>query len=128
MTDHRHLLDGLWARIDQGVAAEQEKIDAATLSGKSNNKAYVPRLLKLLDEPEGQVRYYALQSLVLGLKKKDEEMRRICMKLLRQDPDEDVRGIAAACAGNISFGSRSPQIFSQLLAELKSPDQPARAK
>lgn len=121
-------LDDLWQQIDKGLAGEQEKVDAAVLSGKSKDHRYVSHLQSLLNDEDGQVRYYALQGLVLGLQQKGDAMGERCWELLRQDPDEDVRGMAAACLGSIYFGTRSYRVFQNLLKELGHPEQSLRAK
>lgn len=121
-------LDLLWRKADEGTATPQDRADAAALAGKSKDQRYVPRLLKLLQDEDAQTRHYALQSLVLDLKQTDQGMQGQCMNLLRRDPDEQVRSMAATCLGNIFFGTRQPWIFHQLLAQLKSPDQPPLAK
>jgi hypothetical protein len=121
-------VNDLWQMIDQGLAGDQEKVDAAALAGKSRDPRHAPRLHRLLDDEDEQVRYYALSSLVLNLQQKDAAMEKRCWKLLQQDPDEDVRGMAAACLGSIYFGTLSARIFRQFLEELKSPEQPLRVK
>ncbi|MDP9121309.1 MAG: hypothetical protein M3O15_08065 [Acidobacteriota bacterium] len=82
-------LDDLWRRIDMGLAGEQERIDAAFSSGTSDDTAYVPKLLGLLEDESGLVRHYALQSLVLDLQQKDDAMRARCWRILREDPSEE---------------------------------------
>ncbi|MFY9824614.1 MAG: hypothetical protein WAM82_24770 [Thermoanaerobaculia bacterium] len=51
-------------------------------------------------------------------------MRERCWQLLREDPDEDVRAMAAACLGSQYFGTKSRQVFRRLVQELKQPEQP----
>lgn len=121
-------LDDIWRKIDLGTADDDLKIAAATLVGKNKFHSFVPRLLRLLEDDEGQVRYYALQSLVLDLQQNSGRIQELCWDLLRHDPDDDVRSLAATCIGKIWFNTGSRQIFRQLLAELKNPDQPALAK
>jgi hypothetical protein len=121
-------LEELWRRIDLGTAEEQEKIDGAVLAGESHDSAFVPRLLSLLTDQSGQARYYALQSLVLDLKQKDDEVRDLCWNLLGKDSDEDVRAMAATCLGSIYLGTRSANAFHQLVRELKDPHQPSSVK
>lgn len=128
MKEKNSSLDDLWQRIDQGLADEQERVEAAVLSGKSKDPRHASRLQPLLDDEDDQVRYYALSALVLNLQQKDAAMGKRCWSLLQQDPDEDVRAMAATCLGSIYFGARSAHIFRQLLAELKSPEQPLRVK
>jgi hypothetical protein len=111
-------LGELCRRIDLGVAEEQEKIEAARLFAKSKDPRNVHYLLDLLDDEAGQVRYYALQSLILDLQQTDDDMRERCWRFLRDDDDEDVRAMAATCLGHIFRGSRSVEAFSLLEAEL----------
>lgn len=121
-------LSELWRRIGLGIAEEQEKIEVASLSGKSKDSRYIPRLLQLLTDKDEQVRYYALQSLVFDLQQTDKVMEDHCWRLLREDPDEDVRAMAAAGLGKIYFASLLPEAFRQLLAELKNPYQSVSVK
>lgn len=121
-------LEILWERIHRGQAEEQEKIDTAVLTGTSGEARFVPHLRALLDDDSSLVRYYALQSLVLDLQQKNAEMAERCWNLLGGDPDESVRGMAAACIGSMHFGRRSIAVFRRLVAELKNPSQPPLAK
>ena len=121
-------LERLWNKIESYLAVVQERIDAAALSGESKDLRYVPKLLYLMDDEDSQVRYFALQSLVLDLQQTDSSMQDLCWSLLRFDSDEDVRRMAAACLGKIFFGTRSNQIFRRLLAELEDPGQPPAVK
>jgi len=116
-------LEELWRRIDSGLADEQEKIDTAVRSGESKQERYIPLLVRLLDDEASQVRYYALQSLVLDLRQKDSFMEARCWQLLKEDPGEEVRGMAAACLGSIYLNKRSAHVFRQLLGELEGMSQ-----
>jgi HEAT repeat protein len=111
MERNGNALDSLWRRVDQGTATPQDRVDAAALAGRSKDQRYVPRLLKLLQEDDAQTRHYALQSLVLDLQQTDQGMQDQRMNLLRRDPDEQVRSMAATCLGNIFVGTRQPWIF-----------------
>lgn len=128
MNDSENDLDLLWRKVHQGIATKQDCVDAAALAGRSGDPAFVPYLQKLIKDADAQVRYYALQSLVIDLQQRDPQMQEHCMYLLRKDPDEQVRSMAATCLGKIFFGTLHSRIFRQLLAELKSPDQPQLAK
>lgn len=126
-----HRADSLgerWRRVDLGVADEQERIDAAWKAGESKDASFTLRLIRLLEDESSQVRYYALQSLVLGLQQVGVEVQDLCWRLLREDPDSEVRGMAAACLGKIFLGSMSLTVFKRLVAELRSANQPGGAK
>lgn len=121
-------LTELWRKIDLGIANEQDKIDVACSAGQAGDVVAIPRLMRLLSDDSAQVRYYALQALVLDLQKTDAEIERHCWRMLREDLDADVRGMAAACLGKIHFANSSYSAFQRLVAELKDPAQPPRAK
>jgi HEAT repeat protein len=116
-------LDALWRRIEAKEANEQERIDAAMESGRSRDSKRVPLLLGLLHDDEGQVRYYALQALVLDLQEVGEAMAEKCWQLLTADEDDDVRSMAATCLGKIHFATDRLEVARRLQIELKSPDQ-----
>lgn len=121
-------LNELWKKVTLGVAREQERIDAAFLSGENKDNGSIPRLLRLLGDDAALVRYYALQSLILDLEQKDDVMRERCWKILREDPDEFVRMMAGTCLGNIYFAVKSRRVFAMFVRELKNPKQPWGAK
>jgi hypothetical protein len=121
-------LEEQWRKIALGLASDQEKIDAAVLTGQRGDRKYVPRLLLLLGDPDGEVRYYALQTLVIDLKQFDKAVEERSWKALCEDQDEDVRSMAATCLGKIYFNSRSRSVFIRLLDQLKAPGQPDSAK
>lgn len=121
-------LERLWEQIALGTASEQQKIDAAWETGRAHANHYRRAVEKLLDDPEGQVRYYALQCLVLDLGQADDEIHTRCWRFLRMDPDEDVRAMASTCLGSLFQGSRSAEAFNSLEAELHSPAQSTYVK
>jgi hypothetical protein len=121
MAANENDLEGMWGQIALGKASEQQKIDAAWETGRARASRYRGAVEKLLEDPEGQVRYYALQCLILDLQQTDNDIQARCWQLLRTDPDEDVRAMASACLGGIFQGSRSTEAFSLLEAELRSP-------
>ena len=118
----------LWDKIERNSASRDERIDAAILAGKLADSSPAPKLLRLLEDEDGEVRYYALTSLVLDLQQTDDLMKQRSWALLREDPDEYVRGMAAACLGKILFNLRSRSVFSDLLAELRGAQQPSLAR
>jgi hypothetical protein len=121
-------LTGLWRKNELGEATAQEKIDAACLAGELHDVDSIPRICSLLQDEEALVRYFAIQTLVLDLKEKSDSMAERCWQLLRNDPDEDVRGMAATCLGSIHFGTNSRTVFDQFHQLLKNPDECAFVK
>lgn len=124
----RDRISRLLHRMVAGEATEQERIDLAADIGELGDVGLLPTLFKLLEDPEGQVRYYALQAAVLDLDQKDETMAERCWQLLASDPDEDVRRMAAACLGATYAGERNPVVFARLLEILKQAREVAFVK
>ncbi len=102
-------------RVVHGLASSQEKIDflflLADVSRDQAPRSVVEALTTDLDE---EVRLYALQTLVLDLKFKDEQSAELCWQALDRDPDDLVRGMGAACLGSIFFGSFRDDIVRRL--------------
>jgi HEAT repeat protein len=120
-------LEGMWEQVALGGASDQQKIHAAWETGLARANRYRRAVENLLDDPEDQVRYYALQCLALDLGQA-ADMQARCWQFLRLDPDEDVRAMAATCLGSIFQGSRSAEAFSSLEAELRNPAQSSYVK
>ena len=117
-----------WREVALGRASEQQKIETASRTGKSKATAFIPQLRELLRDEDPEVRYYALQALVLDLKQKDSEMAGVCWRFLEEDPEKDVRSMAAACLGSIYFGSGDRRVFERLVRVMKDPRQPDYAQ
>ena len=128
MSNNGITLSERWLEIERGFAIAQEKIEAAVLTGECRDRRFTPHLLHLLEDKEDEVRYYALQSLVLDLQVTDDLMQERCWELLREDPDADVRRMAAACLGKIILVRKSLHAFMRLVDELRSSSQPRAAK
>lgn len=118
----------LWARVEEGVADGHEKAEAAWLAGEEKSRTRVAQLLELVRDDDREVRYYALQSLVLDLQQTHSEIEQACWDLLKDDPDEYVRSMAATCLGKIHFASLRSEALGRLVTELKNPTQPSLAK
>lgn len=101
----------LWGLVAQGSASPQERLDAAWMAGELGERSLLPRVKALLEDEDGQVRYYALQALVIDLGERTPEMTEVSWKLLETDPDEDVQSMAASCLSSIYFGQRKKEIF-----------------
>lgn len=123
MVDNENDLRRMWEQVALGDASDQQKIDAAWETGRARANRYRKAVEQLLDDPEEQVRYYALQCLVLDLGQADDTMKARCWQFLRLDPDEDVRAMAASCLGSLYQGSRSVEAFNSLEIELHSQAQ-----
>jgi HEAT repeat protein len=128
MTANENELGSMWEQVALGGVSDQEKIHAAWETGLARANRYRRDVENLLDDPEDQVRYYALQCLVLDLGQEDDDMQARCWQFLRLDPDEDVRAMAATCLGSIFQGSRSAEAFNSLEAELRNPAQSSYVK
>lgn len=113
-----------WREVELGRASAQEKIDLACQTAEAGATRFISQLRELLRDEDSEVRYYALQSLVLDLKQKGSDMASICWELLEEDPDEDVRSMATACLGSIYFGSRDRRVFRKLTTIAKDSKQP----
>lgn len=112
-----------WRAVSLGQASEQQRIELAIRTGRSKASAFVPQLRKLLRDEDPEVRFYALQALVLNLKQKDSQMAEVCWRFLEEDPDEDVRSMAIDCLGSIHFGSGDRRAFERLVRVMKDPTQ-----
>lgn len=112
-----------WRDVGLGRASDQEKIDLACETAEAAATAFIPQLRELLRDADSEVRYYALQALVLDLKQKGSDMAGICWGFLEEDPDEDVRSMATACLGSIYFGSGDRRAFERLVSVMKDPRQ-----
>ncbi|HEV7669328.1 MAG TPA: HEAT repeat domain-containing protein [Thermoanaerobaculia bacterium] len=115
-------------RVAAGKASEQEKIDFLFDWGRESRKG--PRVL--LEELTGdecwEVRYYALQTMVLDLKIKDPSSADLCWAALEQDPDESVKGMAAGCLGSIYFNSYRKDVARRLKRAFDEPSLDAGIK
>lgn len=117
-----------WRSVALGKAGSQEKIDLAWESGESKASEFAPQLRHLLRDHNEEVRYYALQALVLELREHDPEIQEVCWRLLEEDGDDDVRSMAARCLGRILSGSGDRETFSRLVQILKDQSQPSRVQ
>lgn len=117
-----------WRRVQLGQASEQERIDAAFLTADQQARAFVPELKALLADESENVRYFALQALVLELKERTSEVAETCWCLLEADPDEDVRHMAAAGLGSIYFGQKRRDVFQRFAGQLRDEMQTGHVK
>lgn len=118
------VLAGLWQRIDEGSATDEERADAALLAGKLARAEDRPRLEALLGDDYSEVRKYALAALVLHFDDLSFAMETRCWETLEADPDEEVRSSAAMCLGKILWARPSLTAFKRLAAQLKESGQP----
>ncbi len=116
----REKLEELWKLVDSGRSSSQDRIDAVTLAGRLGDRAAVPRVWRLTADEDEEVRYYALQTLVLDLRAKTGETADLCWRLLERDRDEDVQSMAAACLGSIFLGTNRVDVFQRLAEKLRS--------
>jgi len=91
--------------IGEGQASPQDRLEAVSLIGSLEDASYVTLVRKLLEDDDSEVRYHALQTLVLDLDQKDGESATFCWKMV-SDQDEYVGSMAATCLGSIHSGTR----------------------
>lgn len=120
MSDQARELATLWKKLDAGQGSDQDKVDAAILAGKLEDRASVQRLQALLEDPYEEARYYALSALVHGIGHRDAAMKATCWRMLAEDPDPYVRMKAAGCLGSFYFGSDDLEAFERLKRVLQS--------
>lgn len=121
-------LEELWKLLDAGRSTPQDRIDAVCLAGTLRDSSAIPRVWRLTRDEDEEVRYYALQTLVLDLKVKTSEAADLCWRLLEKDPDEDVQSMAAACLGSIFFGTDRVDVFQRLRRHLAGEAMPLLVK
>jgi vesicle coat complex subunit len=109
-------------KVTLGQATDQEKVDFAALAGRLASSVHVPLLLRLLGDEDSEVRYYALQSLVLDRLQADGEMLDRCWQILERDEDEYVRRMAASGIGSILAGSNDLAAFDRLKKMMQATD------
>jgi HEAT repeat protein len=119
-------LELLWRNIADGAAPVQSKIDAAWVTGEMRAVKFIPCVEELLLDESEEVRYYALQCLVLDLHQVEHEAT--CWRFLRDDSSDDVRALAAACIGSIYEHSFAKATFDSLESELHSASQSPEVK
>jgi HEAT repeat protein len=117
-----------WLRIEQGLAEEQERIDAAADAGSEERWQDRDRLRHLLADPAEMVRYFALQSLAIDLGDLEPDVEEACWRLLDHDPSGDVRSMAATCLGKFLYRRPSLASFRRLVRALKDRDYDSRAR
>ncbi len=118
----------LWQRVDQGIATDEERADAALLAGRRARPQDRGRLEALLDDDYSEVRKYAMAALVLHFDDISSPMEVRCWKALESDPDEEVRSGAAMCLGKILWTRPSLASFKRMAAHLKESGQPGFVK
>ena len=107
-------LKRLWKKVETTTASVQEKIDAACLAGKLDDVPSIPAVYQLLDDEDENVRYFALESLVLSLGLKGRSAVSRCWSILADDPSDDLRALAASCIGSSYYGTGLPDVFNRL--------------
>jgi hypothetical protein len=99
---------------EAGKASEQEKIDFLFAWKRQGGEGPRSLLEQLAADESWEVRLYALQTMVLDLKIKDQAAADLCWAALEHDPDESVRGMAAGCLGSIFFNSNRKDVARRL--------------
>jgi HEAT repeat protein len=110
-------IDLLWKEVDSGMATSQQKVDAIWESGEAKYINRLDDIIELLRDPCGQVRYYALQAVVV--KYGIHSFESLCWDMIDFDEDEDVRSAAAACIGFINENSKNKNLILRLSDMLK---------
>ena len=101
----RKAFEELQRRVMTSTASEQEKIDFLCAWGRQGGEGPRSLLEELAADDSWEVRYYALQTMVLDLGITDQAAADLCWAALENDPDDSVKGMAAACLGNVFFNS-----------------------
>lgn len=118
----------VWARIRSGQATPQEKVDAASKAAESGDLAAIADVRRLVDDEDALVRYFSLQALVLEYGLKSSSTADLCWRLVANDPDQEVRAMAASCLGSLFFASRLREVFHGLKGLLRTAATPPRVK
>lgn len=98
-------------RVLRGEADDLERARFASRAGALDHRPSVGLLHDLLEDEDEIVRHNALTSLVLRLSQRTPQMAQVCWRLLREDPDDDVRRLALSCLGSISWDSGDLETF-----------------
>ncbi len=112
--------------LRRGELSTDEIRSLATKFGEARIAEAIPDLKQLLDYPDDIVRYNSISSLAFefGICNRLERLREI----LFDDPDEYVRGTAAAAIGSLNRGTKNPDLLTlfQRLAKDKSEHEHVR--
>jgi hypothetical protein len=112
-------------RVTTGKASEQEKIDFLFAWKRQDGEVPPSLLEQLATDGSWEVRYYALQTMVLDLGITDQTAADLCWAALENDPDESVKGMAAACLGSIFFNSYREDVARRLKRAFDRPSYDA---
>ena len=93
---------------------EAEKIpEVIRIFGRTHFKEGIKEIEKYVNSEDEVVRYSALSALILDFHLK--EHYKTARRLLFEDDDEDVRGMAAACLGNLMWNTEDKKTLQVLL-------------
>jgi len=119
--EKRRELDLLLAKFSTGEAQAEERLRLAVVAGELRDAGTINIVLSLIEDPDEQVRWYAVNSL---LKIDRSSSVHIFWDIFEKDPDEDVRSMAIACIGNSMIGSLDKSTFMRLKAALSRERSP----
>jgi HEAT repeat protein len=109
----------------QGRASLDQIRKLAAELGERHFAAGVPALVQLLDHEDEIVRYNAAMSLGFELHHKPATNRLLAM--LAEDPDDDVRDVAAGSLRTLWQATKDPRVLEALAkAALNDPDEDVR--
>lgn len=117
-----------WQYLAAGSLSEQEKIDLVVSTGRKHARQFTEQVRALLDDQSNLVRYYALQTLVIDLKAHGPEVETTCWSYLENDPDEDMRSMAATCLGSLKAGTGEARSFHRLVSRLRGHEPSAHVR
>lgn len=103
-------------RLHEELRSGQFRGNQYSLLHRFGNEAFLearPTVEAFLENASPELRYIALNVLVLHWGLMDH--RPTSLRMATEDPDEDVRRLAAACVGSLFRGSRSPDALRVLL-------------
>lgn len=112
-------LAAAWSCAKRIAASQEEKLDALWRTADGAASAFSSDVRLFVFDPDPEVRWVALQTLVLDLDQKGEREISLCRERLINDDDDLVRSTAAGCLGSALFGSRDKEVFHLLRERLE---------
>ncbi|MFY9824699.1 MAG: hypothetical protein WAM82_25200 [Thermoanaerobaculia bacterium] len=111
----RKTFEQLQRLVVTGAASEQERIDFLRTWYRQGKEGPRSLLEVLAVDDYWEVRYYALQTMVIDLGIRDQAAADLCWAALEHDADELVKGMAATCLGSIYFNSYRQDVAYRLM-------------
>ena len=121
-TEKRRELDSLSLKFKCGTAQDEERLRLAIIAGELREKSRIDIVLRLTEDPNEQVRWYAVNS--LARIDRSSEAVQIFWNIFEKDYDEEVRSMAIACIGTSLIGSLDKGAFMRLKTALTEESSP----